>query len=118
MYPRLHYADVAWETSEMIDTWVKQLLDPHPLESSLSKAVKRVPLSYVSLLPAGVGFAGEKVCKRVANMRYIRNETPFLGSFIYHWRNTDQNPLKVGPFTVMYYTYQAADAFEFMSTVS
>lgn len=49
-------------------------------------------------------------------MRYIRDKTSIPIPFIYHWRNKDQSPLKVGPFIITGCIEHASDKYDLVNT--
>jgi hypothetical protein len=142
---RLHYDDVASETSEEIaDAWVQQLFDPEVLEPLGNFLVKHhrpddpdifdvlakgafnilFKMTYKNTSaavirfrqPGAIMFPEEKLRNEVAMMRYIRDKRSIPVPFIYHCGTKDQSPLKLGPFIIMDDIEYATDMYDLLNT--
>ncbi|GKZ24438.1 hypothetical protein AbraIFM66951_010470 [Aspergillus brasiliensis] len=145
MKPRLHYDDIAWETSEAIaDKWTRQFLDPEILRpvgrflirhhrpgdalefSFLEKGSYNITFqmkyenataAVIRLTQPGVSmFPEEKVRNEVAIMRYIYDETTIPVPFVYHWGVKEESHLGLGSFIIMDYVYHGTNMYDALNT--
>lgn len=66
--------------------------------------------------PGRIKFPEEKICKEVAIIRLVQEQTDIPVPFILHYGMTDESPFGLGPFIIMEYIEHAYDLVEALNT--